>query len=190
MSRYDDVGGTDEPASPRRPRADSRRHLRRLIAAWVSVSLTFILVAAALGVYVEYRNVVDSIHRVTITGLGKRPPKYAVNALNILLIGSDSRKGRNKRFGASLAIGPQRSDTVMLLHLSPGRHSATVISFPRDSTVPILACAAHGANAAGQQASPGSVEQINSTFANGGPGLPMEDRRAERPASASIISSS
>jgi LCP family protein required for cell wall assembly len=169
MSRYDDVGGADEPASTRIPRGGSGRHLRRRIAAWVSVGLTFVLVAAALGFYVEYRNVVDSIHRVNITDLGKRPPKYT-NALNILLIGSDTRKGANKRFGASLADGPQRSDTVMLLHVSPGRHGATVVSFPRDSTVPILACAAHGAGTPGQTAAPGSVEQINSTFANGGPG--------------------
>lgn len=168
MSRYDDVGGADGPASPRSPRGGSRRRLRRRIAAWVSVSLTFVLVVAALGAYVEYRNVVDSIHRVNITDLGKRPPKYT-NALNLLVIGSDSRKGANKRFGASLADGPQRSDTVMLLHLSPGRHGATVVSFPRDSTVPILDCAARGAKP-GQQAAPGSVEQINTTFANGGPG--------------------
>jgi LCP family protein required for cell wall assembly len=170
MSRYDDVGGADEPASTRGPRGNSRRHLRRRIAAWVSVGLTFVLVAAALGAYVEYRNVVDSIHRVKITDLGKRPPKYT-SALNILLIGSDSRKGRNKRFGAGadLVDGPQRSDTVILLHISPGRHGATVISFPRDSTVPILACAARGTGVPGQQPSPGSVEQINSTFADGGP---------------------
>jgi LCP family protein required for cell wall assembly len=171
MSRYDDVGGTDEPASTRIPRGGSPRHLGRRIAAWVSVSLTFVVVVASLGVYVEYRNVVDSVHRVSITDLGKRPPKYT-SAMNLLIIGSDSRKGANKRFGASadLVDSPQRSDTVMLLHLSPGRHGATVISFPRDSTVPILACPAHGAAVPGQQASPGSVEQINSTFANGGPG--------------------
>ncbi len=168
MSRYDDVGGADDPESTRIPRGGSRRHLGRRIAAWVSVSLTFVLVAAALGAYVEYRTVVDSVHRVTITGLGHRPPKYN-NALNILLMGSDSRRGRNERFGASLADGPQRSDTVMLLHLSPGRRGAVVISFPRDSTVPIYACAAHGAAQSGQAATPGSVEQINTTFSNGGP---------------------
>jgi LCP family protein required for cell wall assembly len=168
MSRYDDVGGADGPAAMRGPRGRSRRHLRRRIAAWVSMSLTFVLVVATLGAYVEYRNVVDSIHRVSITGLGKRPPKYT-NALNVLVIGSDSRKGRNKRFGAQLADGPQRSDTVMLLHLSPGRHHATVISFPRDSTVPIFACAPRGPGSPGQVAVPGSVEQINTTFANGGP---------------------
>lgn len=168
MSRYDDVGGADGPAARHGPRGRSRRHLRRRIAAWVSISLTFVLVVATLGAYVEYRNVVDSIHRVSITGLGKRPPKYT-NALNVLVIGSDSRKGRNKRFGAQLADGPQRSDTVMLLHLSPGRHHATVISFPRDSTVPIFACAPRGPGSPGQVAVPGSVEQINTTFANGGP---------------------
>jgi LCP family protein required for cell wall assembly len=169
MSRYDDVGGTAGPASPRRPRDGSRRHLRQRIAAWVSIGVTSVLVVAALGAYVEYRNVVDSIHHVTISGLGKRPPKYD-NALNILVIGSDSRKGSNRRFGASLADGPQRSDTVMLLHLAPGRHGATVISFPRDSTVPVLDCAAKGPSAPGQIAQLGSVEQINTTFANGGPG--------------------
>ncbi len=100
MSRYDDVGGTDEPASTRIPRGAPRRHLRRRIAAWASVGLTFVLVVATLGVYVEYRNVVDSVRRVNITNLGKRPPKYN-NAMNLLVIGSDSRKGRNKRFGAS-----------------------------------------------------------------------------------------
>src|SRR6266542_1427047 len=108
MSRYDDVGGTAGPASPRRPRGGSRRHLRQRIAAWVSIGVTSILVVAALGAYVEYRDVVDSIHHVTISGLGKRPPKYN-NALNVLVIGSDSRKGANRRFGASLADGPQRS---------------------------------------------------------------------------------
>src|SRR5450432_3605575 len=166
MSRYDDVGGADEPASTRGPRGNSRRHLRRRIAAWVSVGLTFVLVAAALGAYVEYRNVVDSIHRVKITDLGPRPPKYT-NALNILLIGSDSRQGANKRFGASLADGGQRSDTVILLHISPGRHRATVLSFPRDSMMPTYACAAHGKGSPGQIEDLASFERINATFANG-----------------------
>jgi LCP family protein required for cell wall assembly len=169
MSRLDEVDCDAGQAPSRSPRGKSRARLRRRIAAWVSVSLTFVLVAAALGAYVEYRNVVDSIHHVNITGLGKRPPKYG-NALNILLIGSDSRRGANARFGASLADGPQRSDTVILLHISPGHKRATVVSFPRDSVVPILSCAPDGKNSPGQQAQPaGVIEQINSTFANGGP---------------------
>jgi LCP family protein required for cell wall assembly len=168
MSR-DDLGeGPSGKPVRRDPGNVTRAPVKQRVAAWISVSLTFILVAVSLGVYWEYRDVLESIHHVAITGLGKRPPKYT-NALNILMIGSDSRAGANKKFGASLADGGQRSDTVILLHLSPGRHQATVISFPRDSVVPTLACAAHGTGTPGQLADPTSLERINATFANGGP---------------------
>lgn len=165
---HNDAGGTGGQPSRRRPRGSSRARLRRRIAAWTSISLTAVLVIAALGAYTEYRNVVDSIHHVAITGLGPRPPKYT-NALNILVIGSDSRAGANRRFGASLADGGQRSDTVIVLHISPGRHRATVLSFPRDSMVPTYSCAAHGKGSPGQLEDLSSFERINSTFANGGP---------------------
>lgn len=165
---HNDAGGPGGQPSRRRPWGGSRARLRRRIVAWASVSLTAVLVIAALGAYAEYRNVVDSIHHVAITGLGPRPPKYT-NALNILLIGSDSRAGANRRFGASLADGGQRSDTVIMLHISPGRRRATVLSFPRDSMVPTYSCAAHGKGSPGQLEDLASFERINSTFANGGP---------------------
>ncbi len=57
----------------------------------------------------------------------------------------------------------------MVVHISPGAQRAVVLSFPRDSVVPVLSCTAEG-GAAGQTAEPGQVEQINSTFSNGGPG--------------------
>jgi LCP family protein required for cell wall assembly len=168
MSHNDDADGAGRQPSRRSARGGSRTRLRRRIAAWASISMTAVLVVAALGAYVEYRNVVDSIHHVAITDLGPRPPKYT-NALNILLIGSDSRQGANKRFGASLADGGQRSDTVILLHISPGRHRATVLSFPRDSMVPTYGCAPHGKGSPGQIEDLASFERINATFANGGP---------------------
>jgi LCP family protein required for cell wall assembly len=122
----------------------------------------------SLYFYSVYRNDVNSIHQIKITGLGNRPPKYT-NALNILLIGSDTRKGANKQFGRSLVDGGQRSDTIILLHVSPGRKGAVVISFPRDTVVPTLACQAHGTGTPGQLADPNAFERINATFANGGP---------------------
>jgi LCP family protein required for cell wall assembly len=61
----------------------------------------------------------------------------------------------------------------MILHIAPGEHQATVLSVPRDSVVPILNCTAE-AGTAGQSAQPGEVEQINSTFADGGPGCLWE----------------
>jgi LCP family protein required for cell wall assembly len=57
----------------------------------------------------------------------------------------------------------------MLVHVAPGARSATVLSFPRDSVVPVLSCTPEG-RAPGQQEQTGVMEQINSTFSNGGPG--------------------
>ena len=57
----------------------------------------------------------------------------------------------------------------MILHVSPGHHGATVLSIPRDSMVPTLACPADGPGVPGQQAEPGVNERINETFSNGGP---------------------
>ena len=58
-----------------------------------------------------------SIHHVVITSgeLGKRPPKLN-GSQNILIIGSDSRKGIH---GYGRGIGGSRSDTSMLLHIPP-----------------------------------------------------------------------
>jgi LCP family protein required for cell wall assembly len=159
MSNQGDQHQGSGMSGPRGRRASS-------IAAWVSVVLACLLVVGALTGYAAYRELFGKIHQLHVTNLGNRPPKYN-NALNILVIGSDSRQGKNSRFGAH--ISGQRSDTIMVLHLSPGRKRAIVLSIPRDSVVPVLNCAP-APGAPGQAAQPGQVEQINATFAFGGPG--------------------
>jgi LCP family protein required for cell wall assembly len=154
-------GGTQD-AGGQTPR---RRRPSRVLA-WVGVAVAVVLVAGVLTAYAAYRDVFDKIHHVNVTGLGKRPPGYD-NSLNILLIGSDSRAGKNSKFGAG--ISGQRSDTILVLHVSPGFRRAVMLSLPRDSVVPILACPASDGTG-GQPAQPGQIEQINATFANGGPG--------------------
>jgi len=139
---------------------------RNRVLGWLAVGLAFCLVAISLTAYLKFRAVWDSIDRVQVTGLGARPPKFNT-ALNILVIGSDTRSGKNRRFGAK--ITGQRSDTVIVLHIEPGGRNVVVLSIPRDSVVPILSCPAE-AGTGGQAAQPGQVEQINATYANGGPG--------------------
>jgi LCP family protein required for cell wall assembly len=139
---------------------------RRRALGWLAVVIALCLVAVSLTAYLKFRSVWDSINRVNVVGLGRQPPKFN-NALNILLIGSDSRAGANRKFGAG--ITGQRSDTIIVLHIAPGGRNAIVLSIPRDSVVPILACRPE-AGSPGQAAQPGQVEQINATFANGGPG--------------------
>ncbi len=174
MSRYDqsDSGGRKPSRRTRRPEGGpvSRRRASVwvLITGWMAAVLVGVLVVAALGAYVKYRTVWDSITRIDATSLGKQPPKYN-NAENILLLGSDTRAGANAAIGGS--VGCNCSDTLMLLHISPGHHRVTVVSIPRDTMVPVLACPADKqVGAAGQQAgAPGEVERINSALAYGGP---------------------
>jgi LCP family protein required for cell wall assembly len=143
------------------PRGQPRPHA----GAWAVAAVFCLLVAAVLTGYAAYRAVFGKVHQVPVIDLGKRPPKLN-DSLNILVIGSDSRQGKNTRFGAH--IGGQRSDTVLVLHLSPDLRRATVLSIPRDSVVPVFQCAATDGSG-GQVGQPGQVEQINATFALGGP---------------------
>jgi LCP family protein required for cell wall assembly len=136
------------------------------VFAWIAAGLAVVLVVVSIGAYLEFRSVWDSIRRVSISGLGPQPPKLT-SATNVLVIGSDSRAGPNEKFGAG--ITGQRSDTIMVLHIAPGNQGVIVLSIPRDSVVPILACSPEPGSA-GQLAQPGQVEQINASFAAGGPG--------------------
>lgn len=157
-------------SSSQRSMTDGRQQhsLSRRIFGGTAIAVTCALVAGALYAYERYGVAWDDINRVDVSqDLAHRPPQYG-NALNILLIGSDSRSGENGNIGGHVTQGA-RSDTVMVVHISPGRHSVVVLSFPRDSVVPVLKCAPE-AGTPGQQAQPGQVEQLNSTFAYGGPG--------------------
>ena len=162
---YRSGGGRRRPAPGRAGRGGGGPHRLLGIAAIV---MTVVLVAAALFAYGAYRNVYDSIghDNVTAAMLGKRPPKLN-GALNVLVIGSDSRKGTHGRYGRGI-IG-SRSDTSMLLHIAPDHSSAVVVSFPRDSMVPVYGCLADGQGHPGQQAAPGQLEMLNATYSDGGP---------------------
>jgi cell envelope-related function transcriptional attenuator common domain len=54
-----------------------------------------------------------------------RPQKVAKNALNFLVLGSDSRDPNNS--------SGSRSDTIILVHLSADHTSAQMVSIPRDT---------------------------------------------------------
>ena len=148
-----------------------RRSLAFVITAWVSGVMAAVLVAGALVAYFENRAIWGSIHHEAITGLGKRPPKYATSAMNILVFGSDSRAGLTRREQLVLHVGRTGcgcSDTIMVVHISPGRHRVTVLNLPRDLMVPMYGCPAT-AGKQGEQEDTAGVVQINQTLALGGP---------------------
>src|SRR5208282_3983832 len=150
------------------PRSGKRHVLR-----WVAVAAVVIVAAGTLTAYLKYRAVYDSITRITVpsTALGHRPPVYSTNSLNILVYGDDSRAGLTPHEQYILRTGHDQSnntDTIMLVHISPGRHRVTVMSIPRDTMVPMYQCDS-GPGYTGQQADPNGAVQINSLLAIGGP---------------------
>ena len=152
----------------RQPRSGKRHVLR-----WVAVAAVVIVAGGTLTAYLKYRAVYDSITRVTVpsTALGHRPPVYSTNSLNILVYGTDSRAGLTPHEQYILRTGHDQSnntDTIMLVHISPGRHRVTVMSIPRDTMVPMYQCDS-GPGYAGQQANPAGAVQINALLQAGGP---------------------
>jgi LCP family protein required for cell wall assembly len=152
----------------RQPRSGKRHVLR-----WIAVAAVVIVAAGTLTAYVKYRAVYDSITRVTVpsTALGHRPPVYSTNSLNILVYGDDSRAGLTPHEQYILRTGHDQSDntdTIMLVHISPGRQRVTVMSIPRDTMVPMYQCDS-GPGYTGQQADPNAAVQINALLQIGGP---------------------
>jgi len=152
----------------RQPR-NGKRHVLR----WVAVAAVVIVGAGTLAAYLKYRAVYDSITRVSVpsTELGQRPPQYSTSSMNILVYGDDSRKGLTPHEQYVLHTGnlsSDNTDTIMVVHISPGRHEVTVVSIPRDTMVPMYQCNS-GPGYAGQQADPNSYVMINSLLQTGGP---------------------
>jgi LCP family protein required for cell wall assembly len=194
MSRYDDavdsgwsdtgrsrgrrrLGQSKPWSKPARGRARRRpgwlgaHSTSTLILGSVATLVALVMTVGSLTAYIEYRNVWDGINRISVAGdlTGKRPPTDP-HALNILVIGSDNRSGVNGQIGGHDNITGQRSDTDMVVHIAPGAHRVVVLSIPRDSVVPVLRCTAEPGTKGQLPEPPGYIEQINATFANGGPG--------------------
>jgi LCP family protein required for cell wall assembly len=149
------------------------RRRKRHVLRWVAVAAVVVVAAGTLTAYLKYRAVYDSITRVTVpsTALGHRPPVYSTDSLNILIYGDDNRAGLTPHEQYILRTGHDQSnntDTIMVLHISPGRHRVTVMSIPRDTMVPMYECNS-GPGYAGQQANPNADVQINSLLQIGGP---------------------
>jgi LCP family protein required for cell wall assembly len=128
-----------------------------LVLALAGLVVVGSLVAAALYVVSIDRAVNQNLQRgtqqlpaetPTAEGEEARPPKAEGEAVNYVLLGSDSR--------VKTDAGQGRSDVLMVMHLSGDRKSAYMISFPRDMYVPIPG---HG------------KDKINAAFAYGGPPL-------------------
>ena len=136
---------------------------------WLSVLATVVSAAVfvvSLGGWVMVTHYADKLGHIPGLNLAASD---ATGPLNILVVGSDSRIGLSKSQQKKLHTGTvamasgHRSDTMMLVHVSGDRKSATVVSLPRDSYVTIPAYT----DAQGTK-HPAQKNKLNAAFAFGG----------------------
>jgi LCP family protein required for cell wall assembly len=145
----------------RRPRTPRQRALRA--AAWTAAGVV-VLGGAGLGyVYTQLNGNIESIDIDRMLG-SARPANTPNGSQDILVLGSDSRSGGNKRLGGGSDDGAARADTAMLVHVHKGRTSADVVSIPRDTLVDRPACV----DRSGHTQAAARKVMFNSAYSTGG----------------------
>ncbi|MEU0479692.1 LCP family protein [Streptosporangium sp. NPDC006013] len=149
---------------PQPKKGRGRKQKRLGIGAWAGIAATGLLVLSTLGGYKVYRDTLSGFNVIDLTDkLSNNRPVNATGALNVLIVGSDTREGDNLKYGQQMADAGKRTDTIILMHIAPDRDKATFVSFPRDSVVAMPACESEtGAPVAAR------TEMINAAYNEGG----------------------
>ncbi|MEV5407957.1 LCP family protein [Thermopolyspora sp. NPDC052614] len=157
-------GGDEPPRGRRRSQARGGGGKRMRVLAYISVVLTAVMVMVTLAAYKVYRDALGGINRRDIaTALGKNRPANTTGALNVLLVGSDTRAGKENHKYGQKTVG-ERTDTIILMHISPNRDKALLVSLPRDSMVQHPECV----NPTTKARIAPRLEMINAAFNDGG----------------------
>jgi LCP family protein required for cell wall assembly len=153
--------------APARPASVPGR--RRIRPRWGRIALVAVLALAllagiaVLGGYLWLRSVDGGLKRTdAFADVAGRPPKMVDGAMNLLLLGSDSRDPDAPIDRA----GVWRTDTILLVHIPASHDKAYVISLPRDLWVHVPA------SKDGRYGN--SMAKINAAYAWGGAPLMVQ----------------
>ncbi|MEW1657761.1 LCP family protein [Streptomyces sp. NPDC093707] len=136
-----------------------RKVLTRTLCTLLGVG---VLGGAGLGyLYVKFNGNLKGVDINAVLG-HDRPKNIDNGSMDILVMGSDSRAGKNGSYGKD--EGGARSDTAMVVHVFKGHKKADVVSIPRDTLVTRPECAKDGKTVPGQQRA-----MFNTAFEVGGP---------------------
>lgn len=159
--------------SPRGSSSSTADRRGRLLS-WFGAALAVVVFVASTGGWVLATYYDAKIPRILgITGILSGDSD---GPMTILVVGSDSREGLSQEEARELGTGTaensgsgQRSDTMMLVHLSADRKDVTVVSLPRDSYLTIPAYTDDNGDK-----HPAQENKLNAAFALGGAPLLIE----------------
>ncbi|MBW3620841.1 MAG: LCP family protein [Actinobacteria bacterium] len=110
------------------------RRLRRAAVALGTLGAVGAVAVGGTGLAL-YRTADAGLTRIPVSAL---EGKDGGQALNVLVVGSDSRDGLTREEELALKLGSfegQRSDTVILASITPDQQGVSLVSFPRDLLV-------------------------------------------------------
>ncbi|MEV3924091.1 LCP family protein [Actinomadura coerulea] len=166
------------PRGPRRPgrglsprAATSARRQKRFLTLTGAASAFVLLTSGGAWAFQNY--VTGMIDKVSVGGLGKGKdtPK---GAMTILVAGVDRREGLTKEQQKAAKLGHEageRSDTMLLVHVSRDHDSVSVVSLPRDSYVTIPGHRSNGSEGAKGARVPARPGKLTWAYQFGGPDL-------------------
>ncbi|MFI7503674.1 LCP family protein [Streptomyces sp. NPDC049687] len=162
---------TPEPGIPgendrgKGPRHRKRRGRRKglLVMAWTAAGIVVLGGTGAGYLYFKLNGNIKSVDIDQALGTD-RPTKVDNGSENILVLGSDTRSGSNKKLGGGTDDGSARSDTAMVIHVYEGHKRASVVSIPRDTLIDRPACT----DTDGHEHDAASGVMFNSAYTTGG----------------------
>ncbi|GGV84271.1 LCP family protein [Streptomyces massasporeus] len=144
-------------------RKPQRRRKGLMITAWTAAGIVVVGGAGAGYLYFKLNGNLKSVD--IDQALGTDRPKKADNGSeNILVLGSDTRSGSNKKLGGGTDDGSARSDTAMIVHIYKGHKKASVVSIPRDTLIDRPACT----DTQGDEHPAAQNAMFNSAYSTGG----------------------
>lgn len=154
---------TSGTTGPRHRAARPKRGKAVLVTVWTAAG---ILVLGGTGAGYLYFKLNGNIKSVDINqALGTdRPLDVGNGSQDILVLGSDTRSGSNKKLGGGVDDGSARSDTAMVVHVYEGHKRASVVSIPRDTLVERPECT----DGDGHTHPAATAAMFNSAYTTGG----------------------
>lgn len=154
--------------------ADGRffgKRKKRIGLRILAIFMSLVVIAGAVGAYSLFhlqQNISTApLNSAVGATQAAEPVDTTAAPMNILIMGTDTRKGNSQYGSEDDSSGYGSSDVMIVLHLSADLQHATALSLPRDLMAPIPACKINGT----ESTSPArDYAQLNSALKEAGPG--------------------